>query len=92
MMPHQICCSAYPNVLTVKAFAHMSSSDTPKDCCMQGTDQIRQAFSKRKRGLALKCYQLHKLTDAKVRCMPNFIFKCAFWQRAAAGKPQCFWK
>lgn len=34
----------------------------------QGTDQIRQAFSKRKRGLALKCYQLHKLTDAKVWC------------------------
>ena len=33
---------------------------------VQGTDQIRQAFSKRKRGLALKCYQLHKLTDAKV--------------------------
>ncbi|KAL0033600.1 hypothetical protein WJX79_006920 [Trebouxia sp. C0005] len=37
-----------------------------------GTDQIRQAFSKRKRGLALKCYQLHKLTDAKVFC---FIMK-----------------
>ena len=26
-MPHQICCSACPNVLTVKAFVHMSSPE-----------------------------------------------------------------
>ncbi len=32
----------------------------------QGSDQVRQAFSKRKRGLVLKAYQLYKLTDAKV--------------------------
>lgn len=32
----------------------------------QGSDQKRQAFSKRKRGLVLKAYQLYKLTDAKV--------------------------
>ncbi len=59
---------------------------------MQGTDQIRQAFSKRKRGLALKCYQLHKLTDAKVRCMRSLIIECASWQRAAVGKFQCSYK
>ncbi len=34
---------------------------------LQGSDQKRQAFSKRKRGLVLKAYQLYKLTDAKVR-------------------------
>lgn len=33
----------------------------------QGSDQIRQAFSKRKKGLVLKAYQLSSLTDAKVR-------------------------
>lgn len=33
----------------------------------QGSDQIRQAFSKRKKGLVLKAYQLSALTDAKVR-------------------------
>lgn len=33
----------------------------------QGSDQIRQAFSKRKKGLVLKSYQLFRLTDAKVR-------------------------
>jgi hypothetical protein len=32
----------------------------------QGSDQIRQAFSKRKKGLVLKAYQLNALTDAKV--------------------------
>ncbi len=31
-----------------------------------GSDQKRQAFSKRKRGLVLKAYQLYKLTDSKV--------------------------
>ncbi len=46
---------------------------TPTDQCtrthangLQGSDQKRQAFSKRKRGLILKSYQLHKLTDARV--------------------------
>lgn len=34
---------------------------------LQGSDQIRQAFSKRKKGLVLKAYQLNSLTDAKVR-------------------------
>jgi hypothetical protein len=34
---------------------------------VQGSDQVRQAFSKRKKGLVLKAYQLYKLTDAKVR-------------------------
>jgi hypothetical protein len=34
---------------------------------LQGSDQIRQAFSKRKKGLVLKAYQLYRLTDAKVR-------------------------
>lgn len=33
---------------------------------LQGSDQKRQAFSKRKRGIVLKAYQLYKLTDAKV--------------------------
>lgn len=33
---------------------------------LQSSDQKRQAFSKRKRGLVLKSYQLYKLTDAKV--------------------------
>jgi hypothetical protein len=33
---------------------------------LQGSDQKRQAFSKRKRGIILKACQLHKLTDAKV--------------------------
>ncbi len=33
---------------------------------MQGASQIRQSFSKRKRGIAQKAYQLHKITDAKV--------------------------
>jgi hypothetical protein len=32
----------------------------------QGSDQIRQAFSKRKKGLVLKAFQLNALTDAKV--------------------------
>ena len=35
-------------------------------CAAQGSDQKRQAFSKRKRGIVLKAYQLYKLTDAKV--------------------------
>lgn len=33
---------------------------------MQGSEQVRQAFSKRKKGLVLKSYQLYRLTDAKV--------------------------
>lgn len=32
----------------------------------QGSEQIRQAFSKRKKGLVLKAYQLNALTDAQV--------------------------
>ena len=50
----------------------------------QGTDQMRQAFSKRKRGLALKCYQLHKLTDAKVHYHNTVVIKLfqPFTQRA----------
>ena len=45
--------------------------------CTQGSDQIRQAFSKRKKGLVLKSYQLFRLTDAKVRrprrCSTNHV-------------------
>ncbi len=37
--------------------------------CFQGSSQIRQSFSKRKRGIAQKAYQLFKITDAKV---PHF--------------------
>lgn len=39
-------------------------------CALQGSDQIRQAFSKRKKGLVLKAYQLNALTDAKVGGTP----------------------
>ncbi|KAL6753676.1 hypothetical protein V8C86DRAFT_444622 [Haematococcus lacustris] len=49
-----------------------------------GPDQKRQAFSKRKRGIVLKAYQLYKLTDAKV-----FMFvvndKGASWSYASPG-------
>uniref|UniRef100_A0A061RI69 Transcription factor-like protein n=1 Tax=Tetraselmis sp. GSL018 TaxID=582737 RepID=A0A061RI69_9CHLO len=31
-----------------------------------GADALRQSFSKRKKGLAAKAYQLHRLTDARV--------------------------
>lgn len=34
--------------------------------CSQGSSQIRQSFSKRKRGIAQKAFQLYKITDAKV--------------------------
>lgn len=33
---------------------------------LQGSSQIRQSFSKRKRGIAQKAFQLYKITDAKV--------------------------
>ncbi|WIA28496.1 hypothetical protein OEZ86_011039 [Tetradesmus obliquus] len=50
----------------------------------QGSDQIRQAFSKRKKGLVLKAYQLNALTDAKV-----FMFitndKGTSWAYATPG-------
>jgi hypothetical protein len=39
---------------------------------LQGSDQIRQAFSKRKKGLVLKAYQLNSLTDAKVSIVERF--------------------
>ncbi|KAK9829941.1 hypothetical protein WJX72_008769 [[Myrmecia] bisecta] len=49
--------------------------------------QVRQAFSKRKKGLVTKAYQLHKKTDAKV-----FIFmmnnKGASWAYASPGEAQ----
>ncbi|KAL6756989.1 hypothetical protein V8C86DRAFT_1736425 [Haematococcus lacustris] len=49
-----------------------------------GSDQKRQAFSKRKRGIVLKAYQLYKLTDAKV-----FMFvvndKGTSWSYASPG-------
>jgi len=49
-----------------------------------GADQKRQAFSKRKRGIVLKAYQLYKLTDAKV-----FMFvvndKGSSWSYASPG-------
>lgn len=38
----------------------------PRHGVLQGSDQIRQAFSKRKKGLVLKAFQLNSLTDAKV--------------------------
>eukprot|EP00951_Prasinocladus_malaysianus_P003759 scaffold26535_cov44-Prasinocladus_malaysianus.AAC.1 len=31
-----------------------------------GPDALRQSFSKRKKGISAKAYQLHQLTDAKV--------------------------
>ena len=34
--------------------------------CLQGSSQVRQSFSKRKRGIAQKAYQLFKITDAMV--------------------------
>nr|ADI46960.1 MADS2m [Volvox carteri f. nagariensis] len=37
----------------------------------EGSDQKRQAFSKRKRGLILKSYQLYKLTDARIMPHPH---------------------
>lgn len=50
----------------------------------QGSDQIRQAFSKRKKGLVLKSYQLFRLTDARV-----FLFiandKGSSWAYATPG-------
>nr|ADF43146.1 MADS2p [Chlamydomonas reinhardtii] len=50
----------------------------------EGSDQKRQAFSKRKRGLILKSYQLFKLTDAQV-----FVFivndKGSSWAYASPG-------
>ncbi|GFR43173.1 hypothetical protein Agub_g4223 [Astrephomene gubernaculifera] len=50
----------------------------------EGSDQKRQAFSKRKRGLILKSYQLYKLTDARV-----FVFivndKGSSWAYASPG-------
>eukprot|EP00775_Hariotina_reticulata_P012112 gene12112-12251_t len=53
----------------------------------QGSDQVRQAFSKRKKGLVLKAYQLSALTDAKV-----FMFivndKGTSWAYATPGFPQ----
>ena len=48
---------------------------------VQGSDQKRQAFSKRKRGIVLKAYQLYKLTDAKVRIrrrIPSSSFFISF--------------
>lgn len=38
----------------------------PRHGVLQGSDHIRQAFSKRKKGLVLKALQLNSLTDAKV--------------------------
>lgn len=50
----------------------------------QGADQIRQAFSKRKKGIILKAYQLSRLTDAKV-----FVFianeKGSSWAYGSPG-------
>lgn len=62
---------------SITACCYAGASKQPNLSCMQGTDQIRQAFSKRKRGLALKCYQLHKLTDAKVSA---FLMYSLRWQ------------
>ncbi|EIE20227.1 hypothetical protein COCSUDRAFT_67545 [Coccomyxa subellipsoidea C-169] len=49
-----------------------------------GSSQVRQSFSKRKRGIAQKAYQLFKITDAKV-----FLFvandKGASWGYATPG-------
>eukprot|EP00798_Chlamydomonas_sp_ICE-L_P006195 gene6195-2814_t len=49
-----------------------------------GSDQKRQAFSKRKKGIVLKAYQLYKLTDSKV-----FLFiandKGSSWAYATPG-------
>ena len=40
---------------------------------LQGSSQIRQSFSKRKRGIAQKAYQLFKITDAKASA---FYYLC----------------
>lgn len=53
--------------------------ESEKGCSRkQGPDQIRQAFSKRKRGLALKAYQLYKITDSKVRLKCRLAWLCPF--------------
>jgi hypothetical protein len=44
---------------------------------VQGSSQIRQSFSKRKRGIAQKAYQLYKITDAKVRALLSVLAKSA---------------
>eukprot|EP00884_Botryococcus_braunii_P012088 jgi/Botrbrau1/20880/Bobra.0135s0013.2 len=64
---------------TYRHKSRRKASEKPK-----GPDQIRQAFSKRKRGLALKAYQLFKITDSKV-----FFFimndKGSSWAYATPG-------
>lgn len=59
--------STLPPVLPQVHFADVRCNcHCPRHCVLQGSDQIRQAFSKRKKGLVLKAFQLNSLTDAKV--------------------------
>ncbi len=55
----------------------LALSSTQFLSCIQGPDQIRQAFSKRKRGLTLKAYQLHKITDSKVGIVITWSCVCS---------------
>ncbi|BDA45475.1 probable serum response factor homolog B at N-terminal half [Coccomyxa sp. Obi] len=68
-----------PPGFTYRNRARRKASEKPV-----GSSQIRQSFSKRKRGIAQKAYQLFKITDAKV-----FLFcandKGASWAYATPG-------
>lgn len=59
---------------------------------LQGSDQIRQAFSKRKKGLVLKAYQLSALTDAKVRCVTLLFSVAAAAWCSVYAEQQLAWR
>lgn len=64
-------CALYKHLLVHHRCKHANPAHAPCTAWSlaawpQNADQKRQAFSKRKRGLVLKSYQLYKLTDAKV--------------------------
>ena len=50
---------------------------------LQGPAQIRQSFAKRKRGLAQKAYQLHRIADAKVSLHRWLLPPCHARKKAA---------
>ena len=69
-------------------WVHASIGADVSACGLQGASQIRQSFSKRKRGIAQKAYQLHKITDAKASpCLPSCILlrRCALHERSCQG-------
>jgi len=77
-------CFDSTSVLTAVTDPFPAACLPPPSNPQQGSDQIRQAFSKRKKGLVLKSYQLFRLTDAKV-----FMFvvndKGSSWAYATPG-------